>query len=71
MSLRRAVLYMKTVIEQLIADIRERDRAGNIKYGGLMLAGNKTTLDWLKEAYEEQLDNAAYLKAAIIRLESE
>ena len=50
--------------EAVIEDMRSRDRFGREKYGTPLQAGNGR--DALKDAYEEALDLAVYLKQAIL-----
>lgn len=58
---------MNDVFAELAKDIAARNAVGWREYGGPMLADAER--DWLQEAYEEALDLAAYLKAALIRRE--
>jgi len=56
------------VVEQVRNDLFERSRKGIKKYG-TTLADNKLELgEWLQHAYEECLDQANYLKSAILKL---
>ena len=45
------------------ADIEERERLGYVTYGGPLMAFNGR--DALKDAYDEALDQAMYLRQAI------
>lgn len=47
----------------VIADMHDRDRLGHERYGGPLLAYNGR--DALRDAYEEALDLAVYLRQAI------
>lgn len=49
--------------ELVIADMRERDHVGRQRYGTLLQAHNGR--DALRDAYEEALDLAVYLRQAI------
>ena len=57
----------KKVIEDLIAS----DRKGLEEYGVTVDRDDYTLRDWLQEAYEETLDTAKYLAAAIKKLEDQ
>lgn len=46
------------------ADIDERERLGYVTYGGPLLAFNGR--DALQDAYEEAIDQAMYLRQAIV-----
>jgi hypothetical protein len=51
------------VWDLVIADMRERDRVGRERYGVPLQAGNGR--DALRDAYEESLDLAVYLRQAL------
>lgn len=54
---------------QVASDILERQKLGIQKYGRT-LANNPLSLNaWLQHAYEECLDQAVYLKRAMVELE--
>ena len=57
------------VFARVHADLRARDAIGWNQRGVMLDARYRNELAWLKEAYEEALDMAVYLKAAIIRRE--
>lgn len=50
-------------------DILERSRVGTKKYGVTLERKDLTLKDWLQHAYEECLDQANYLKRAIVEIE--
>lgn len=55
---------------EVCGDIAMRQQAGIIKYG-VTVAENPLELEeWLQHAYEETLDKAIYLKAAIKKLKA-
>ena len=58
----------KTIIEQLIDDIQGRDTVGRAKYGQPLMAfdGRRT----LKDAYEEALDLAVYIRKEMVEREA-
>ena len=59
-----------TVILAVCADLMQRSQAGIAKYGVTL---DRTDLDlrqWLQHAYEETLDQANYLKRAIMEIET-
>ncbi len=51
------------VWDLVVADMKERDHVGRAKYGVPLQAGNGR--DSLVDAYQEALDLAVYLRAAI------
>ena len=51
------------ILELVIADMRVRDHVGRARYGTPLQVGNGR--DVLRDAYEEALDLAAYLRQAI------
>jgi hypothetical protein len=58
-----------SIVEAVRADLLRRSQLGIKKYG-TTLADNPLDLkQWLQHAYEETLDNANYLKRAIMELE--
>jgi hypothetical protein len=60
---------MKSIEEQVAADIAARSALGVKKYG-FTVADNPLPLKaWLQHAYEESLDLPIYLKRAITQLE--
>lgn len=54
-----------SVWKSVIEDMKGRDTFGQRKYGRDLNVNDGR--DWLKEAYEEALDQCCYLKAAIIK----
>lgn len=52
------------VTEQVIADLKQRTKAGKKKYGRVLETHNGRDALW--DAYEEALDLAQYLKQAIM-----
>ena len=54
------------VFEAVEADLEERNMLGWANHNKPLLA-NDPARDWLQEAYEEMLDAAVYLKAALMR----
>lgn len=60
------------VVEEVVADLRIRSYKGIIEYKTTLHDDNETSLrDWLQHAYEETLDNANYLKKAIMKMDAE
>lgn len=58
------------VIEAVREDLLRRSEVGIAKYGRPLSARNDLGLrDWLQHAYEETLDQANYLKCAILELD--
>lgn len=51
---------------EVIADMEARRTTGVARYGKAVMAGDQSE-DWLRHAYEEMLDGAVYLKAAMGR----
>lgn len=60
-----------SVVEAVRADLLSRSQLGIKKYGASLDRTDLSLRDWLQHAYEETLDQANYLKRAIIELESE
>ena len=56
------------VVEAVRADMLERAAKGLAKYGVTLARTDLSLKDWLQHAYEECLDQAAYLKRAIMEL---
>lgn len=68
-----AVMVDRTdpIVEAVRADLLARSQVGIRKYG-VTLAENPIQLrDWLQHAYEEALDMANYLKAAMVKLDAQ
>ena len=57
------------VVEAVRADLLRRSQFGIAKYGVTLERNDLSLRDWLQHAYEECLDQANYLKRAIIELE--
>ncbi len=57
------------VVEAVRADLLRRSQLGIKKYGVTLERDDLSLKDWLQHAYEETLDQANYLKRAIISIE--
>ena len=57
------------VVEAVRADLLRRSVLGIAKYGVTLDRTDLTLRDWLQHAYEETMDQANYLKRAILELE--
>jgi hypothetical protein len=62
---------MSKVLDKVISDLEDREALGINKYGTDCDRADYELIDWLQEAYEETLDKAMYLQAAIKKLQSE
>jgi hypothetical protein len=62
---------MSNVLEKVISDLEDREVLGIKKYGTDCDRPDYDLIDWLQEAYEETLDKAMYLQAAIKKIKSE
>ncbi|RWO90877.1 hypothetical protein [Mesorhizobium sp.] len=64
-----------TTIDTVVAAVREdllsRSELGIAKYGVTLDRTDLNLRDWLQHAYEETLDQANYLKRAIMEIERE
>lgn len=58
------------VVEAVRADLLQRSQVGLKKYGVGLDRTDLSLRDWLQHAYEETLDQANYLKRAIIELDT-
>lgn len=58
------------VVEAVRADLLARSERGQDKYGVTLDRDDLSLRDWLQHAYEETLDTANYLKAAILRIDA-
>lgn len=58
-----------TVVEAVRTDLLQRSQLGLKKYGVGLDRTDLSLKDWLQHAYEETLDQANYLKRAILTLE--
>lgn len=56
------------IVEAVRADLLRRSQLGIQKYGTTLERDDLTLKQWLQHAYEECLDQALYLKRAIIEL---
>lgn len=63
------IAKVDTVVESVRADLLNRSQVGITKYGVTLDRTDLTLRDWLQHAYEETLDQANYLKRAIIELD--
>lgn len=59
------------VVLAVMADLNKRSEAGLSKYNTSLERTDLDLKDWLQHAYEECLDQANYLKRAIMELEGE
>jgi len=59
------------VVDAVRADLLTRSQAGIAKYGTTLERTDLSLLDWLQHAYEETLDQANYLKRAIMELDAQ
>lgn len=57
------------VVEAVRADLLQRSQVGIAKYGVSLERTDLSLRDWLQHAYEETLDQANYLKRAIITID--
>jgi len=62
---------MSKVLEKVISDLEDREALGIMKYGTDCDRADYELIDWLQEAYEETLDKAMYLQAAIKKIQSQ
>ena len=58
------------IVLQVMNDLNDRSRVGVEKYGVTLERDDLSLKDWLHHAYEECLDQANYLKRAIIEIEN-
>ena len=58
------------VVEAVREDLLQRSRLGIAKYGVTLDRTDLNLRDWLQHAYEETLDQANYLKRAIVELDN-
>ncbi|HET7150890.1 MAG TPA: hypothetical protein VFI60_05730 [Candidatus Acidoferrum sp.] len=56
------------IFSLVIEDLRNRDAIGYKQHRRPLTEDTRTLLQWLQESYEEQLDNAVYLRGAIEKL---
>lgn len=57
------------IVDAVCKDLQNRSEHGIKKYGVTLERTDLTLRQWLQHAYEECLDQANYLKRAIIELE--
>ena len=57
------------IVDAVREDLLKRSKRGIEKYGVTLDREDLSLRDWLQHAYEETLDNANYLKKAIIMLD--
>lgn len=60
-----------SVVEAVRADLLRRSKLGIAKYGVTLDRTDLSLRDWLQHAYEETLDQANYLKRAILEIEGQ
>lgn len=58
-----------TIVEAVRGDLLRRSELGIAKYGVTLDRTDLSLRDWLQHAYEETLDQANYLKRAIVEIE--
>ena len=64
--------FTPTGIEaQVCADIARRQQLGLSKYGISVADNPLTLLAWLQHAYEEALDQAVYIKRAMVEIRAQ
>jgi len=59
-----------SIVKAVCADLQSRSAVGIKKYGVTLDRKDLSLRDWLQHAYEETLDQANYLKRAIIEIDS-
>jgi len=59
------------VVETVRADLLRRSEVGIAKYGVTLARTDLSLRDWLQHAYEKTLDQANYLKRAILELDQQ
>ena len=57
------------IVEAVRADLLRRSQFGIAKYGVTLARTDLNLRDWLQHVYEETLDQANYLKRAIVELD--
>lgn len=58
-----------SVVEAVRTDLLRRSQIGIAKYGVTLDRKDLNLRDWLQHAYEETLDQANYLKRAIMEID--
>lgn len=56
------------IVKEVRKDLLKRSKVGIKKYGVTLDKADLKLSEWLQHAYEECLDQANYLKAAILKL---
>jgi len=56
------------IVNEVLSDIKFREKKGFLQYGTTVDRTDYDLKMWLKEAYEECLDMAVYLKSAINKI---
>jgi hypothetical protein len=59
-----------SVVAAVRADLLRRSEIGIAKYGVTLDRKDLSLRDWLQHAYEETLDQANYLKRAILEIDN-
>ncbi len=63
-------MAVDSVVEAVRADLLRRSQFGIAKYGVTLDRTDLSLRDWLQHAYEECLDQANYLKRAIVEIDN-
>lgn len=58
------------IVEAVRDDLLLRSQVGISKYGVTLARDDLSLRDWLQHAYEETLDQANYLKRAIVEIDN-
>lgn len=58
------------IVEAVRDDLLQRSQVGISKYGVNLARDDLSLRDWLQHAYEETLDQANYLKRAIVEIDN-
>lgn len=58
------------IVEAVRDDLLQRSQVGISKYGVTLARNDLSLRDWLQHAYEETLDQANYLKRAIVEIDN-
>lgn len=61
---------MSNILNKVIYDLKQREEKGMKEYGTTVDRLDYDLKNWLTELYEELLDSAVYIKAAIDKLEN-
>lgn len=59
------------IVAMVRADLLRRSQVGIAKYGVTLARTDLSLRDWLQHAYDETLDQANYLKRAIVSLDTD